>query len=160
MMVTELVEELQHSSFGARSLARACTLAQRWSETPGLRVIVTISGALSVTQQTSTVAQLITARKVHAIVTTGTVVTHSLTQEAGGRRRAVEPQESDEELAGRGLNRIFDTIESDENLDLLVGLVRRLSESGLQGRVGSSEILARVGSLVTGAGVRAGTFGF
>jgi deoxyhypusine synthase len=155
MMVTELVEELQHSSFGARSLARACTLAQRWSETPGLRVIVTISGALSVAQQTSIVAQLITARKVHAIVTTGAVVTHSLTQEAGGRRRAVEPQESDEELAGRGLNRIFDTIESDENLDLLVGLVRRLSENGLQGRVGSSEILARVGSLVTGDGLMA-----
>ena len=155
MRVTDLIDELQFSSFGARSLARACTLARKWSETPGLRVIATISGALSVAQQTSIVAQLIAAGQVHAVVTTGAVVTHSLTHEAGGRRRAVEPGESDEALATLGLNRIFDTIESDANLDLLVGLVRQLIDSGLKGRVGSSRILEAVGALVPGDGMMA-----
>ena len=145
MTVAALVDELAQSSFGARNVAHACRLARSWSSLPEFRVILTISGALSIAQQTSIVAQLIEARRVHAVVTTGAVVTHSLTQEAGGRRRAVRPGESDEDLAGLGLNRVLDTIESDSNLAALKDLVGELRQLGLQGRVGSATILRKLG---------------
>ncbi|HUE87060.1 MAG TPA: deoxyhypusine synthase family protein [Vicinamibacterales bacterium] len=146
MTVAALVDELSYSSFGARRVARACQLASRWASNPQLRVIITISGALSIAQQTSIVAQLIGAGKLHAVITTGAVVTHSLTQEAGGRRRSVGPEESDEALAQGGLNRVFDTIESDDNLSLLHALVTELSAAELRGNVGSVDILRALGT--------------
>jgi deoxyhypusine synthase len=145
MTVAALVDELSNSSFGARRVARACQLAAQWAADSRLRVIITISGALSIAQQTSIVAQLISAGKLHAVITTGAVVTHSLTQEAGGRRRAVRPDESDETLAAGGLNRVYDTIESDENLAVLNELVAGLSHAELRGSVGSARILRALG---------------
>lgn len=145
MTVGALVDELTHSSFGARTVAHACRLAERWSALPDLRVILTISGALSIAQQSSIVAQLIAAGRIHAIVATGAVVTHSLTQEAGGHQRPVLPGESDETLAESGLNRVFDTVESDSNLARLGDLVRGLEERGLEGPVGSAEIVRGLG---------------
>jgi deoxyhypusine synthase len=100
---------------------------------------------LSIAQQTSIVAQLIDAGCIHAIVTTGAVVTHSLTHEAGGRRRPVQVGENDEHLAALGLNRVFDTIESDSNLTLLRDLVSGLRQMGLKGRVGSATIMRHLG---------------
>lgn len=152
MTVAELLDELAHSSFGARSVARASRLAQSWAATRDLRVVLTISGALSIAQQTSIVAQLIEAGRVHAVVATGAVVTHSLTQEAGGQRRSVAADESDEDLALRGLNRIFDTIESDSNLAILAALVDELRQSPLNGPVGSAAILRQLGTSARLAG--------
>jgi deoxyhypusine synthase len=145
MTVAALLDELAQSSFGARSVAQACRLARTWKDIPGFRVILTVSGALSIAQQTSIVAQLIDAGRIHAIVTTGAVVTHSLTQEAGGRRRPVQVGETDEHLAALGLNRVFDTIESDSNLNVLRDLVGGLPHVGLNGRVGSATILRHLG---------------
>lgn len=145
MTVTALIEELRHSSFGARSVARACKLSQRWSQTPGLRVVLTVSGALSVAQQSSIVAQLVETQKIHAIVTTGAVITHCLTQEIGSQIRALGIGESDEDLARMGLNRVFDSVESDENLQSLRDMVRERLIPSLRGPLGSAEILANLG---------------
>lgn len=143
MSVAALLEELDQSSFGARSVALAAKLAASWHR-QSLRVIMSISGALSVAQQTSIVAQLVESRLVHAVITTGAVVTHSVTSEAGGRRRAVQPGESDDELAQKGLNRIFDTIESDSNFDILKVIADEL-DADLFGAVGSASIVRQLG---------------
>lgn len=145
MSVAGLVDELLNSSFGARRAAQACKLASQWTSESHLRIILSVSGALSIAQQTSIVAQLVAGGLVHAVVTTGAVVTHSLTQEAGGRRRPVGSNESDDHLAELGLNRVFDTLESDQNLHLIPRLVADLSTSGLNGPVGSVDILRALG---------------
>src|SRR6266446_2117326 len=145
MTIAALLDELAQSSFGARNVAYACKLARGWNSLANFRVILTVSGALSIAQQGSIVAQLVEARRIHAIVTTGAVVTHSLTQEAGGRRRAIRHGESDEDLAGVGLNRIFATTESDSNLAVLKDLVNELQPTGLKGRIGSATILRQLG---------------
>jgi len=79
MTVSALVDELANSSFGARRTAHACQLAAEWAADSRLRVIITISGALSIAQQTSIVAQLIAAGRLHAVIATGAVVRLTLT---------------------------------------------------------------------------------
>ena len=146
MTVAALIDELASSSFGARRAAQACKLAENWASDSRLRIIVSISGALSIAQQTSILAQLVAARLVRAVITTGAVITHSLSQEAGGLRRHVDSGESDDALAAAGLNRVFDTVESDANLNLIRQLVDELSHGGLTGPLGSSEIIRALGN--------------
>jgi len=147
MTVRDLVAELRNSSFGARRVAEACDLVASWKERPGCRVILTVSGAMSVAQQGSVIAALIQQGVVHCVVTTGAVVTHSLTQESGRSRSAVREGDDDEALARQGLNRIFDTLESDEGFQELDVLVSELSmiKDTLLGPVSSAKLIKELG---------------
>lgn len=144
MSVTEMIEELANTSFGGRRIAAAYLLARSWRQSAALRVIATISGAMSIANQTSILAQLVSHRLVHAIVATGAVVTHSIVQECGGVRRAVRPGETDDQLAAAELNRVHDTLESDGNLNIVARVVDDIVP-GLRGPVGSHQIVRALG---------------
>jgi deoxyhypusine synthase len=54
---------------------------------------------------------------VHALVTTGALMTHGLSEGAGKLHFKHHPSMRDEELYRKGYNRVYDTIELEKNLD-------------------------------------------
>ena len=51
------------------------------------------------------------------MVSTGALMAHGLVEAPGGRTSATTPEVSDEELYEQGYNRVYDTLEPEQNLD-------------------------------------------
>jgi deoxyhypusine synthase len=79
---------------------------------------------------------------VHALVTTGALVTHGLSEGAGMLHFKHRPTMRDEELYEKGYNRVYDTIELEKNLDDVERLLERSLEALPDGTVLSSRLIA------------------
>ena len=74
-------------------------------------VVMTISGAMTVAKQGKMVCDLIDRDGVQAIVATGALIAHGLTESIGLTHYRADPNQTDEELFEKGYNRIYDTLE-------------------------------------------------
>jgi deoxyhypusine synthase len=99
---------------------------------------------MTVAKQGSIVCQLIDRGIVHAVVATGALIAHGLTESIGLTHYRYDRSKSDETLFERGYNRIYDTLEMESNLNDVELLVRSvLSEITPPDGVWSSARLCR-----------------
>src|SRR5579883_2623476 len=80
-------------------------------------VVMTLAGAMTVAKQGLIIADLIDRGIVNAVVSTGALMAHGLVEATGRAHFRVNPEVSDEELYEQGYNRVYDTLEPEENLD-------------------------------------------
>lgn len=139
----ELLEQLEGSSFGARSPGNAWRVLRGILEDPGCRVLLTVSGALSVAQFGSVFREMLAGNILHAVVTTGAVITHQLVQELGPKRLRAPAGIGDASLVQKRLNRVYDCLEPESNLEALERFVAGVA-GGLYGQLGSSAIVRRL----------------
>jgi deoxyhypusine synthase len=78
---------------------------------------MTLAGAMTVAKQGLIVAELIDRGIVNAIVSTGALMAHGLVEATGKAHFRANPEVSDEELYEQGYNRVYDTLEPEQNLD-------------------------------------------
>ena len=81
------------------------------------RVILTVSGAMTVAKQGRILCDLIDRGIVHAVVATGALIAHGLTESIGLAHYRYDSSKSDETLFAQGYNRIYDTLEMEANLN-------------------------------------------
>jgi deoxyhypusine synthase len=115
--VDALVRAMGHTAFGGRRLARAADVLEAMVRDADCFRVVTVSGAMTIAKQSLLLCEMIDRGWVHAVVATGALMTHGLSEGAGLLHFAHDPRMPDEELYRKGYNRVYDTIELESNLD-------------------------------------------
>jgi len=115
--VDELVRAMSATSFGGRSLGEAADILEAMVRDPGCKVVLTLSGAMTIAKQGLIICEMIERGWVHAVVSTGALMCHGLAETAGMLHFKHDPAMPDEQLFDKGYNRVYDTIELEQNLD-------------------------------------------
>lgn len=82
---------------------------------PDCTVFLTLAGAMTVAQFGLIVCDMIDRGDVQAVTSTGALMAHGLVQGLGLSHYKYNPEDSDELLAARKLNRVTDTLEPERN---------------------------------------------
>ena len=139
-----LLEAMRRTAFGGRQLGEAFDILLETARRPSCRLVLTISGAMTVAKQGRIFCDLIERGLVDAVVATGALIAHGLTESIGLLHYRYDPSIPDETLFAQGYNRIYDTLEMEANLSHVEQLVRSvLAEEKPAGGVWSSARLCR-----------------
>ena len=94
-------------------------------EDPDCKVVLTLSGAMTIAKMGKVISKMIDTGMVQAIVSTGALMAHGLSEAVGLVHYRHDPRMSDEELFEKGYNRVYDTLEMEANLNYVEEFSRR-----------------------------------
>jgi deoxyhypusine synthase len=141
---SELLRSMSKTAFSGRQLGQAFEILLDMARDDSCAVVLTVSGAMTVAKQGRIMCDLIDRRLVDAVVATGALVAHGLTESIGLTHYRYDPSHSDETLFAQGYNRIYDTLEMEANLNEVEKLVSSvLRESRPEDGVWSSARFCR-----------------
>jgi deoxyhypusine synthase len=112
-----LVRAMAKTAFTGRQLGEAADVLEAMARDPDCFVVMTLAGAMTVAKQGLIVTELIDRGIVNAVVSTGALMAHGLVEATGRAHFRHNPEVSDEELYEQGYNRVYDTLEPEQNLD-------------------------------------------
>jgi deoxyhypusine synthase len=115
--VDALVRGMAGTAFGGRNLGEAADVFEAMVRDRGCFRVLTISGAMTIAKQGLVVCEMIDRGWVQAIVATGALMTHGFVEAAGMLHFKHRPSMNDDELFEKGYNRVYDTLELEQNLD-------------------------------------------
>jgi deoxyhypusine synthase len=122
----ELVRAMGKTAFGGRSLGEAFDIWLTMAHDPDCKVVLTLSGAMTVGQQGRIICEMIDRGLVQVVVSTGALICHGLSHSLGGIHYRSDPTSNDKELFEKGFNRVFDTLEEELSLNDVEHLVEDL----------------------------------
>jgi deoxyhypusine synthase len=141
--VDALVRAMSETAFGGRRLGEAADVLEAMVRDADCFRVVTVSGAMTIAKQGLLLCEMIDRGWVQALVTTGALMTHGLSEGAGLLHFKHRPTMRDEDLYTRGYNRVYDTIELEKNLDDVEQLLRSALNALPDDAVLSSSLIAR-----------------
>jgi deoxyhypusine synthase len=112
-----LVRAMAKTAFTGRQLGEAADVLEAMARDEECFVVMTLAGAMTVAKQGLIVTELIDRGIVNAVVSTGALMAHGLVEATGRAHFRANPEVSDEELYEQGYNRVYDTLEPEQNLD-------------------------------------------
>ena len=112
-----LLTAMSKTAFSGRQLGEAYQVVCEMVRDDKCLVVLTLSGAMTVAKQGQIICDLIDRRIVNAVVSTGALIAHGLTESLGLTHYRYDPAQSDELLFEQGYNRIYDTLEMEANLN-------------------------------------------
>jgi deoxyhypusine synthase len=115
--VDDMVRAMAKTAFTGRQLGEAADVLEAMARDQDCFVVMTLAGAMTVAKQGLIVTELIERGIVNAIVSTGALMAHGLVEATGRAHFRHNPDLSDEELYEAGYNRVYDTLEPEQNLD-------------------------------------------
>src|SRR5439155_12336804 len=115
--IDDLVRAMSKTAFTGRQLGEAADVLEAMARDQDCFVVMTLAGAMTVAKQGLIIAELIDRGIVDAIVSTGALMAHGLVEATGRAHFRHNPEFSDEELYEAGYNRVYDTLEPEQNLD-------------------------------------------
>ncbi len=115
--IDDLVRAMSHTAFTGRQLGEAADVLEAMARDKECFVVMTLAGAMTVAKQGLVIAELIDRGIVNAVVSTGALMAHGLVEATGRAHFRHNPELSDEELYEAGYNRVYDTLEPEQNLD-------------------------------------------
>lgn len=113
---SSLLEAMSKSSFSGRALGNALVVLREMKADKECTIVMTISGAITAGQMGKIVCDMIQNSFAHIIVTTGAVLVHDISLALGGKHYKSQVGLTDSTLVRNGINRIFDTLEPEDNL--------------------------------------------
>ncbi|MBW2269487.1 MAG: deoxyhypusine synthase family protein [Deltaproteobacteria bacterium] len=138
--IDALVRGMSRTAFGGRQLGEAADVLEAMVRDRGCFRVLTISGAMTIAKQSLLICEMIERGWVQAIVSTGALMTHGLSEAAGKLHFKHRPDMRDEDLYERGYNRVYDTIELEKNLDD----VERILQQALDGLESDTVLSSRL----------------
>ncbi len=126
--ISDLVRAMAKTAFTGRQLGEAADVLEAMARDQDCFTVMTLAGAMTVAKQGLIVTELIDRGIVNAIVSTGALMAHGLVEATGRAHFRVNPDFKDEELYEAGYNRVYDTIEPEQNLDDVERVVFRVLE--------------------------------
>jgi deoxyhypusine synthase len=115
--VDALVRAMSLTAFGGRRVGEAADVLEAMVRDERCYRVLTVSGAMTIAKQGLLICEMIDRGWVQAVVATGALMTHGLSEGAGLLHFKHRPELRDDELYARGYNRVYDTIELEQNLD-------------------------------------------
>jgi deoxyhypusine synthase len=138
----DLLRGMSRTAFSGRSLGEAFEVMLAMVEDKDCKVVMTLSGAMTIAKMGKVISKMIDEGMVQAIVSTGALMAHGLSEAVGLVHYRHDPKMSDEELFEKGYNRVYDTLEMEANLNYVEEFSRRALDT-LGEQVLSSEIVCR-----------------
>ena len=111
-----MLEALSKTAFGGRELGEAYRVLRAMSEDPDCMIVVTVSGAMTIGKMGRVLCEMIDLGLAHAIISTGAIMAHGLSEAIGCVHYKADPNVSDKQLYQWGYNRVYDTLEMEANL--------------------------------------------
>lgn len=140
----DLLRAMSETAFAGRQLGAAFDIFLQMARDKECLVVLTLSGAMTVAKQGLMVCEMIDRGLVHAVVATGALMAHGLTESIGLAHYQYDPTKDDETLFEQGYNRIYDTLEMESNLNEVCELIARvLNEDKPEDGTWSSARLSR-----------------
>ena len=138
----DLLRGMSRTAFGGRALGEAFEVTLAMVRDEQCKVVLTLSGAMTIAKMGRVISTMIDHGMVHAIVSTGALMAHGLSEAVGLVHYRHDPTMSDEELFAKGYNRVYDTLEMEANLNYVEEFTSRALDR-LEGSQLSSEIVCR-----------------
>ena len=113
----DLLRAMSRTAFAGRQLGEALDVTLAMVRDADCKVVLTLSGAMTVAKQGRLICEMIDRGMVDAVVSTGALIAHGLTESIGLTHYRYDPRKSDEELFAKGYNRVYDTLEMEANLN-------------------------------------------
>lgn len=140
----DLLRSMNSTAFAGRQLGEAFDITCEMARDRECTVVLTVSGAMTVAKQGLIICDMIDRGLVHAVVATGALMAHGLTEAIGLTHYRYDTGKSDKNLFEQGYNRIYDTLEMEANLNDVCDLVEHtLNEVEPPGGVWSSARFCR-----------------
>ncbi len=115
--ISDLVRGMADTAFTGRQLGEAVDVLEAMARDKDCFVVMTLAGAMTVAKQGLIICDLLDKGLVNAIVSTGALMAHGLVEATGQKHYRYDPRMSDVELYEAGYNRVYDTLEPEQNLD-------------------------------------------
>lgn len=115
--VDDLVRAMSKTAFTGRQIGEAADVLEAMARDKDCFVVMTLAGAMTVAKQGLIIAELIERGIVNAIVSTGALMAHGLVEATGRSHFRYNPDVPDTDLYEQGYNRVYDTLEPEQNLD-------------------------------------------
>src|SRR5215469_11889603 len=115
--IDDLVRAMSNTAFTGRQIGEAADVLEAMACDQDCFVVMTLAGAMTVAKQGLIIAELIDRGIVNAIVSTGALMAHGLVEATGRSHFRYNPDVPDTELYEQGYNRVYDTLEPEQNLD-------------------------------------------
>lgn len=128
---SDLLGAMGKTAFTGRRLATAYEVLLEMSRNEGCTVVLTITGAMTVAKQGKIFCDLIERGIVQAVVATGALIAHGLTESIGLTHYRVPQKCNDLDLFEKGYNRIYDTLEMETNLNDVAELVTEVLDTSM-----------------------------
>lgn len=128
--VDELLRAMSQTAFSGRSLGEAADVLQAMIEDKDCFVVMTLTGAMTVAKMGLVATEMVDRGWVNAIVSTGALMCHGFVETTGRCHFKYDPSLDDNKLYEMGYNRVYDTLEPEENLDEIELIIREILRSG------------------------------
>src|SRR6201985_1827401 len=115
--IDDLVRAMSNTAFTGRQIGEAADVLEAMARDKECFVVMTLARAMTVAKQGLIIADLIDRGIVNAIVSTGALMAHGLVEATGRSHYRYNPDIPDTELYEQGYNRVYDTLEPEQNLD-------------------------------------------
>jgi deoxyhypusine synthase len=115
--ISDLVRGMADTAFTGRQLGEAVDVLEAMARDHECFVVMTLAGAMTVAKQGLIVCDLIDRGLVNAVVSTGALMAHGLVEATGCKHYRYDPKMDDVQLYEAGYNRVYDTLEPEQNLD-------------------------------------------
>jgi len=115
--IDDLVRAMGKTAFTGRQVGEAADVLEAMARDKDCFVVMTLAGAMTVAKQGLVITELIDRGIVQAIVSTGALMAHGLVEATGRAHFRYNPDVPDTELYEQGYNRVYDTLEPEQNLD-------------------------------------------
>jgi deoxyhypusine synthase len=139
----DLLRGMSRTSFGGRALGEAFDVTLEMVRDPDCKVVLTLSGAMTIAKMGRVISTMVETGMVQAIVSTGALMAHGLTESVGLVHYRHDPRFSDDDLFRMGYNRVYDTLEMEHNLNYVERFVDRAMGQLATQPVLSSEMINR-----------------
>jgi deoxyhypusine synthase len=141
----QLIRAMSRTAFGGRNLGEALDVFQSMVEDPDCFVVGTFSGAMTVAKMQLLLCRMIDHGWVNAVVSTGALIAHGFIESLGMKHYKYEQQKMDDaELYRLGLNRVYDTLESELNFIQAENVLNAVMEEIASEETWSSRTLCRI----------------
>jgi deoxyhypusine synthase len=114
---SDLLKAMSKTAFSGRSLGEALDVTVAMAKDPECKVVLTLSGAMTIAKMGKVISKMIDIGLVQAVVSTGALIAHGMSEAVGLTHYRHDPTMSDEALFEKGYNRVYDTLEMEANLN-------------------------------------------
>jgi deoxyhypusine synthase len=126
---SDLTKAMSNTSFQGRNLGEAADVLHEMVADKDCFVVLTLAGAMTVGKMGLMIADMIDKGFVHAIVSTGALMAHGFIEAAGYTHFKYHQEMDDKKLYKKGYDRVYDTLELEQNLDDSELIVREVFRS-------------------------------
>ncbi|NCC26001.1 MAG: deoxyhypusine synthase [Deltaproteobacteria bacterium] len=112
----DLLSAMSKTAFGGRNLGEALNVLEDMVRDPDCMVVGTFSGAMTVAKMGTLICKMIEKGWVNVVISTGALMAHGFIESIGLKHYKYEfGQMDDKALFKKGFNRVYDTLEPEQN---------------------------------------------